>query len=67
MWGISEAFKVAEKTKRQVQESWIINIFCDSQSIINNLRECNVGAGQALKLQIYQKAQGLVEQGIAFL
>ncbi len=43
MWGISEAFKVAEKLMRQVQESWVINIFCDSQSIINNLRECNVG------------------------
>ena len=63
MWGISEAFKVAEKIIRQVQESWVINIFCDSQSVINNLRECNVGAGQALNLQIYQKAQELVERG----
>ena len=52
MWDISEAFKVAEKIIRQVQESWVINIFCDSQNIINNLRECNVGTGQALKLQI---------------
>ncbi len=67
MWGISEAFKVAEKIIRQVQESWVINIFCDSQSIINNLRECNVGAGQALKLQIYQKAQELVERGHSIL
>ena len=63
MWGVSEAFKIVEKTTRQVQEPWVINIFCDSQSIINNLRHCNVGAGQALKLQIYQKAQELVERG----
>ena len=63
IWGISEAFKVAEEKTRQVQETWVINIFCDSQTTINNLRECNVYAGQALKLQIYQKAQKLVEQG----
>ena len=63
MWGVSEAFKIVEKTTRLVQEPWVINIFCDSQSIINNLRQCNVGAGQALKLQIYQKAQELVERG----
>ncbi len=63
MWGVSEAFKIVEKTTRQVQEPWVINIFCDSQSIIHNLRECNVNAGQALKLQIYQKAQKLVERG----
>ena len=63
MWGISEAFKIAEKTTRQAQEPWVINIYCDSQSIINNLRECNIGAVQALKLQIYQKAQEVVEQG----
>ncbi len=63
MWGVSEAFKIAEKTTRQVQEPWVINIFCDSQSIINKLRDCNVNAGQALKLQIYQKSQKLVERG----
>ena len=63
IWGVSEALKIVEKTTRQVQEPWVINIFCDSQSIINNLRECNIDAGQALKLQIYQKAQKLVEQG----
>ena len=28
---------------------------------------CNVGAGQALKLQIYQKAQELVERGHSIL
>ena len=60
MWGVSEVFKIVT---RQVQEPWVINIFCDSQSIINNLRQCNVGAGQALKLQMYQKAQELVERG----
>lgn len=64
MWAISEAFRISEKTTRQAQEPWVINIFCDSQSIINNLRECNFGAGQALKLQSYQKAQELVELGL---
>ena len=46
-----------------MQELWIINIFCYLQSIINNLRQCNVGVSQILKLQIYQKAQELVERG----
>lgn len=64
---ISEAFKIAEKTTRQGQEPWVINIFGDSQSIINNLRECKVGAVQALKLQIYQKTRELVEQGHSIL
>ena len=39
MWGISEAVKVAEQKVRQVRELWVISIFCDSQTIINNLRE----------------------------
>ena len=56
-------FKIAEKKTRQVQDSWVINVFCDSQTAINNLRERNVYAGQALKFQIYQKAQKLVERG----
>lgn len=60
IWGISEAFKVAEEKTKQVQEPWVISIFCDWQTTINNLRECNVYAGQALKLQLYQKAQKLV-------
>lgn len=49
--------------KAVLQELWVINIFCYSQSIINNLRECNVNAGQALKLQIYQTAEKLVKRG----
>lgn len=67
IWGILEAFKIAEKTTRQVWELWVINIFCDSKNIMNNLREYNVGACQALKLQIYQKAQELVERGHSIL
>lgn len=63
MWSISEAFKVVEKTTRQVDEPWIINIFCDSQSIINNLREGNVGADQTLRFQIYHKAQEQIKRG----
>ena len=63
MWGISEAFKVAEQKTRQVRQPWIINIFCDSQTIINNLRSCDSGVGQALKMQIYQKAKKLGQQG----
>lgn len=46
-----------------MQKSWIIKIFCNSQSNINNLRECNVNAHQWLKLQVYQKTQKLVKQG----
>ena len=60
MWGISEAFKVAEQRTRQIRQPWVISIFCDSQTIINNLRKCD---GQALKLRIYQKAKKLVQQG----
>ena len=37
MWSISEAFKIAEKKAMKVQEPWVINIFCDLQTIINNL------------------------------
>ena len=43
MWGISEAFKVGEQKTRQIWQPWIINIFCDSQTIINNLRKCDDG------------------------
>lgn len=31
--------------------------------MINNLRECNSSVAQALKMQIYQKAKMLVQQG----
>ena len=63
MWGISEAIKVAEQRTREVQHPLVINMFCDSQTTINNLRECHSSGGQALKMQIYQKAQRLVQQG----
>lgn len=55
MWGISKAFKDVEQKTRQVRQPWIINIFCDSRTIINNLRRCDIRVGQALKMQIYLK------------
>ena len=63
MWGISEAFKVAEQKTEKIRQPWVISIFCDSQTVINNLRECGSYVGQALKMQIYQKAKKLVQQG----
>lgn len=63
MWGVLKTFKMVEKIIRQLQQPWTINIFYDTQSITNNLKQYNVGIGQALKLQIYQKAWKLVEQG----
>lgn len=64
MWGISEAVKVAEYRTREVQNASVISIFCDSQTAINNLREDNSFAGQALKMQIYQKTERLVQKGM---
>ncbi len=63
MWGISEALKVAERRTQQIWQPWIINTFCDSQANINNSRSCDSRAGQALKMQIYEKARQLVQQG----
>ena len=62
MWGIFEAFKVADQRTREVQHFLVINIFCNSQTTINNLRDCHNSRGQALKMQIYQKTKRLVEQ-----
>ena len=56
VWGISEAFKVAEQRTRQVQQPLFIIIFCDSQTIINDLRDCHSSGGQALKMQIYVRS-----------
>lgn len=63
MWGISKAVKVAEQRTKEVQNILVIGIFCDSQTAINNLREDHNSGGQALKMQIYQKTEWLVQQG----
>lgn len=34
---------MVEKTIKQIQEPWLINIFCDLQNIINNFRQYNIG------------------------
>ena len=62
MWGISEAIKVAEQESKEVLHSLVISIFCDSQTAINNLREDRGSGGQAIKRQIYQKTERLVQQ-----
>ena len=66
MWSISEAFKVAEQKTGAIRQPWVISIFCDSQTVINNLRECGSWVGQALKIQIYQKAKKLANKGMTF-
>ena len=63
MWGISEAFKVAEQKPRKVRQPWVISVLFHSQTVINNLRECGSCVSEALKMQIYQKAKKLVQQG----
>lgn len=63
MWGISEAIKVAEQKSREVLHCLVISIFCDSQTTINNLGKDHSSRGQALKRQIYQKTEWLVQQG----
>ena len=60
MWGIFKALKVAEEETWQIQQPWILNIFCDSQANINNLQTCDSRVDQALKMQIYEKARELV-------
>ena len=63
MWEISKAITVAEQKTREVQHSLVISIFCNSQTAINNLREDHSSGSQALKMQIYQKIEQLVQQG----
>lgn len=41
MWGISEALKVIEQKTQEIQERQNLNIFCNSRTIINNLRTCD--------------------------
>ncbi len=67
MWDIFKAFKVTKQKTRYCGQPWIINIFCDPQTIINNLTRCNIGVGQALKMQIYRKAKNLVQQGYSII
>ena len=40
IWSISEAFKVEEQKTRKVRQLLVISVFCDSQTVINNLRKC---------------------------
>ena len=62
MWGISEAVKIAEPRCLKAQQPLVISIFCDSQHAINRLRALDCKAGQALKAQIYQKVEQLIQQ-----
>ena len=61
MWGIFEAFKFVEQKTEKIRQLWVISNFCDSQRVINNLRECGSYVGQTLKMQISQKAKKLVQ------
>ena len=63
VWSIFEVFKVVQQKTGQIRQPWVIDIICDSQTAFNNLRECRSCLGQALKMQIYQKAKKLVQQG----
>ncbi len=47
LWGISEAINVVEQKAREIQQSLVISIFCNSQTAINNLREDHSSEGQA--------------------
>ncbi len=67
MWGISEALKIAEQKTQDIRQPWVISIFCDSQTVINHLKECDSAEGQELKMQIYQKAKKLIQQRHIFL
>ncbi len=63
MWGVSEAVKVAEQSCLRSLHLSVISIFCDSQHVINRLKVMDCKAGQALKAQIYQKVERLIQQG----
>ena len=63
IWGISETLKVAGQKAIRTQQHLAVSIFCDSQTIINKLAKMDSSAGQALKIQIYQKADQLTQQG----
>ncbi len=63
MWGISEAVKVAEQRCLKGPQLSVISIFCDSQHAINKLKFMDCKVGQALKAQIYQKVEQLIQQG----
>ncbi len=62
VWGISEAVKIAERKCSRVQQPLTVSIFCDSQTAINRLKIMDSKAGQALKVQIYQKVEQLTRQ-----
>ncbi len=55
--------KVADQKATRAQQHLVISIFCDSQTAINKLAKMNNSAGQALKIQIYQKVGQLTQQG----
>ncbi len=56
MWGISEAFEIAEPKTLEIWQPWLISIFSDSQTILNHLKECHSAKSQVLEMQIDQKA-----------
>ncbi len=63
IWGVSKAVKVAEQSYLRSPHLSVISIFCDSQHVINRLKVMDCKAGQALKAQIYQKVERLIQQG----
>ena len=54
--------KITEQTCLKTQQSLVISIFCNSQYTINRLKVLDFNASQALKAQIYQKLDQLIQQ-----
>ena len=63
IWGISEALKLARQKAIRAQQQLVVCIFCDAQTAINKLAKMDSSTGQALKIQIYQKADQLIQRG----
>ena len=59
--------KVVERRCLREDQSLVISIFCDSQTAINKLKVMDSKTGQALKAQIYQKVEQLVQQRQKYL
>lgn len=62
LWGISDALGVAlrEATPRRTHK---ITVFSDSQVAIRELQDSKKSAGQAFRIQIYERARRLQAQG----
>lgn len=54
---------MAGQKSSRAQQHLVASIFCDSQTAINKHAKMDSIAGQALKIQIYQKADQLIKQG----